>query len=105
MQCEKDWLVMHTLHTAHGWSIARLAREFGVNWPTLAATPRRGPHLATDPGRARPGSPRRSSPTCAGVWSSARSFGPPRCFGRSASWGTPAPTPRSPAGSEPSTRG
>lgn len=34
MQCEEDWLVMHTLHTAHGWSIARLAREFGVNWRT-----------------------------------------------------------------------
>jgi transposase len=34
MQCEEDWLVMHTLYTAHGWSIARLAREFGVNWRT-----------------------------------------------------------------------
>jgi transposase len=34
MQCEEDWLVMHALHTAHGWSIARLAREFDVSWRT-----------------------------------------------------------------------
>lgn len=34
MQSEEDWLVMHTLHTKHGWTIAKIAREFGVNWRT-----------------------------------------------------------------------
>jgi hypothetical protein len=34
MQCEEDWLVMHVLHAHHGWSISKIAREFGVNWRT-----------------------------------------------------------------------
>src|SRR5712691_4286197 len=34
MQCEEDWLVMHALHAQHGWSISKIAREFGVNWRT-----------------------------------------------------------------------
>lgn len=34
MQCEEDWLVMHALHAHHGWSISKIAREFGVNWRT-----------------------------------------------------------------------
>jgi transposase len=34
MQCEEDWLVMHALHVHHGWSISKLAKEFGVNWRT-----------------------------------------------------------------------
>src|SRR5437867_7905399 len=34
MQCEEDWLVMHTLHAHHGWSISKIAREFGVDWRT-----------------------------------------------------------------------
>jgi transposase len=34
MQCEEDWLVMHALHTQHGWSISTIAKEFGVDWRT-----------------------------------------------------------------------
>lgn len=34
MQCEEDWLVMHALHAHYGWSISRIAQEFGVNWRT-----------------------------------------------------------------------
>ena len=34
MQCEEDWPVMHALHQGHGWSIARIAREFDVCWRT-----------------------------------------------------------------------
>jgi hypothetical protein len=34
MQCEEDWVVMHALHTGHGWSISQIAREFDVNWRT-----------------------------------------------------------------------
>jgi len=34
MQCEEDWLVMHALFTHHGWSISKIAREFGVDWRT-----------------------------------------------------------------------
>jgi hypothetical protein len=34
MQCEEDWLVMHALHAHHGWSISKIAHEFGVNWRT-----------------------------------------------------------------------
>jgi transposase len=26
--------VMHTLHQRHGWSIARIAREFNISWRT-----------------------------------------------------------------------
>jgi hypothetical protein len=39
MQSQEYWLVMHTLHTAHGLWIARLAREFGVNGGRLAVMP------------------------------------------------------------------
>lgn len=34
MQCEEDWAVMHALHHGHGWSIARIAREFDITWRT-----------------------------------------------------------------------
>jgi transposase len=34
MQCEEDQAVMHALHEGHGWSIARIAREFDLNWRT-----------------------------------------------------------------------
>ena len=34
MQCEEDWLVMHALYAQHGWSISKIAREFGVDWRT-----------------------------------------------------------------------
>jgi hypothetical protein len=34
MQCEEDWVVMHALHTGHGWSVSRIAREFDINWRT-----------------------------------------------------------------------
>jgi transposase len=34
MQCEEDWAVMHALYQGHGWSIARIAREFDVTWRT-----------------------------------------------------------------------
>lgn len=34
MQSEEDSIVMHVLHTKHGWSIQALANEFKVNWRT-----------------------------------------------------------------------
>ena len=34
MQCEEDWLVMHALFAHHGWSISKIASEFGVDWRT-----------------------------------------------------------------------
>lgn len=52
MQSEDIWMDLHVLHR-HGWSIAALAREFGIDWrtakryATAAALPRYGP-------RARP---------------------------------------------------
>ena len=33
MQSEETWMELHALHR-HGWSIADLAREFGLNWRT-----------------------------------------------------------------------
>jgi transposase len=33
MQSEDTWMELHVLHR-HGWSIAALAREFGLNWRT-----------------------------------------------------------------------
>ena len=33
MQSEETWMELHALHR-HGWSIAALAREFGLNWRT-----------------------------------------------------------------------
>ena len=33
MQSEETWMELHVLHR-HGWSIAALAREFGLNWRT-----------------------------------------------------------------------
>ena len=33
MQGEETWMELHVLHR-HGWSIAALAREFGLNWRT-----------------------------------------------------------------------
>jgi len=33
MQSEDTWMELHTLHR-HGWSIAALAREFGIDWRT-----------------------------------------------------------------------
>lgn len=33
MQSEDTWMELHVLH-CHGWSIAALAREFGLNWRT-----------------------------------------------------------------------
>ena len=33
MQSEDTWMELHVLHH-HGWSIAALAREFGLNWRT-----------------------------------------------------------------------
>ena len=33
MQSEDTWMELHTLHR-HGWSIAALAREFGLDWRT-----------------------------------------------------------------------
>jgi transposase len=34
MQCEEGWLVMHALFAHHGWSICKIARDFGVDWRT-----------------------------------------------------------------------
>lgn len=33
MQSEDTWMELHVLHD-HGWSIAALAREFGLDWRT-----------------------------------------------------------------------
>ena len=33
MQSEETWMELHVLHH-HGWSIAALAREFGIDWRT-----------------------------------------------------------------------
>ena len=33
MQSEETWMELHVLRR-HGWSIAALAREFGLNWRT-----------------------------------------------------------------------
>src|SRR5712691_6255497 len=33
LQSEDTWMELHVLHR-HGWSIAALAREFGLNWRT-----------------------------------------------------------------------
>ena len=52
MQSEETWMELHVLHR-HGWSIAALAREFGLDWRTAH-------RYATAPGpltyrpRARP---------------------------------------------------
>jgi transposase len=33
LQSEETWMELHVLHR-HGWSIAALAREFGLDWRT-----------------------------------------------------------------------
>jgi len=52
LQSEETWMELHVLHR-HGWSIAALAREFGLSWRTArrystAAAP------PTYPSRAKP---------------------------------------------------
>ena len=49
LQSEDTWMELHVLHR-HGWSIAALAREFGLDWRT--ATPVRD--RTTEPPRYRP---------------------------------------------------
>ena len=55
MQSEETWMELHALHR-HGWSIADLAREFGVNWRTAKryATQAEPPRYRP---RARPAEP------------------------------------------------
>jgi len=48
MQSEDTWMELHVLHR-HGWSIAALAREFGLNWRTA-----RKYAMAAEPPRYRP---------------------------------------------------
>ena len=48
MQSEDTWMELHVLHR-HGWSIAALAREFGLNWRTA-----RRYATAGEPPRYRP---------------------------------------------------
>ena len=48
MQSEDTWMELHVLHR-HGWSIAALAREFGLNWRTAKRYA-----TATEPPRYRP---------------------------------------------------
>ncbi len=48
MQSEDTWMELHVLHR-HGWSIAALAREFGLNWRTA-----RKYATAQEPPRYRP---------------------------------------------------
>ena len=51
-ESEETWMELHTLHR-HGWSIADLARDFGINWRTAQ-------RYATEP--APPGYRPRASP-------------------------------------------
>lgn len=48
MQSEDTWMELHALHR-HGWSIASLAREFGLDWRTAKRYA-----TATEPPRYRP---------------------------------------------------
>lgn len=48
MQSEDTWMGLHALHR-HGWSIAELAREFGLNWRTAKRYA-----TASEPPRYRP---------------------------------------------------
>ncbi len=48
MQSEDTWMELHVLHR-HGWSIAALAREFGLNWRTAKRYA-----TASEPPRYRP---------------------------------------------------
>jgi transposase len=41
MQSEETWMELHVLHD-HGWSIAALAREFGLDWRTARRYARTG---------------------------------------------------------------
>ena len=41
MQSEETWMELHVLHD-HGWSIAALAREFGLDWRTARRYARAG---------------------------------------------------------------
>ena len=52
MQSEDTWMELHVLHR-HGWSIAALAREFGLNWRTARRYATAGEPLRYRP-RARP---------------------------------------------------
>ena len=52
MQSEDTWMELHALHR-HGWSIAALAREFGLNWRTARRT-RLAPEPPRLPARVRP---------------------------------------------------
>ena len=75
MQSEDTWMELHVLHR-HGWSIAALAREFGLNWRTArryASADGAAAIPATDQaGRA---DRRPSSPTSSGAWPPARTCG------------------------------
>jgi hypothetical protein len=86
MQCEEDWAVMHALHQGHGWSIARIAREFDITWQTARryvtaeTVPRYRP-------RARPAelSQAQAAPMSPAGLAPIPSCGPRRCTGRSKS--------------------
>jgi transposase len=52
MQSEDTWMGLHVLHR-HGWSIAALAREFGLDWRT-AKRYATAPAPPRYPARARP---------------------------------------------------
>ena len=90
MQSEDTWMELHVLHR-HGWSIAALAREFGLNWRTArryATAP--APPTLPAAGQADRAHRRPSSPTSSGVWPPARTCGP---RSSSASSGTATATP------------
>jgi len=52
MQSEEVWMSMKVLQQ-HGWSIAAMAREFGLNWRTVKRTLERQAAPAYGP-RRRP---------------------------------------------------
>ena len=99
MQSEDTWMELHVLHR-HGWSIAALAREFGLNWRTAqryATEPAR--HRATARGRDRPSCRPPSSPTSSGAWPPAPTCGrPSSCASSARDTGTPARTRASAGG-------
>ena len=67
MQSEETWMELHALHR-HGWSIADLAREFGLNWRTAkkyatrAEPPRYRPRVRPAELTAAQTGPRRAAP-------------------------------------------
>ncbi len=111
MQSEETWMELHVLHR-HGWSIAALAREFGLDWRTAKRYADREGHRDTGHERDRPSFRPPRSPTSSAAWRPARTSGrPSSCASSCAGYGytrlihEPAPAGRrAPAARERGTR-